>query len=216
VAYVAQNRLGAGLGDVIIVAVMVAIFANGLLQTMVASRLTWAISRDGLFPGSTFFHKLSRRTGTPANALLLAAVIEILFAVFFNHLSNLIAASALVPVGVYLVISIAYLFRRRRFPVQKDGFSLGRLDLPITIGSVLWSILLLVWLVVPSANHKSAVIAAGIFVSGIVWWAVLRLARPQRLRARGAPLIRDSSFGAPPSGPGPVSPHPAGSEPAES
>jgi amino acid transporter len=191
VGFVAQNRLGTALGDVVIVFVMIAIFANGLIQTTVASRLLWAISRDGLFPASEVFHKINRKTGTPVNAILLAMLVEVLFAIFAGNLSDLFVASALVPVGVYFVISLAYVARRNRYPVQDGGYSLGRLDLPVALGAVAWSVLLIVWLVEPSANHKSVYIALGIFASGAVWWLCLRLFAPERLRPTPAaqPLI---------------------------
>lgn len=204
VGFVAQNRLGTGLGDVVIVFVMIAIFANGLIQTTVASRLLWAMSRDGLFPASHIFHSINKKTETPVNAIVFAMVVEVLFAIFAGQLSDLFAASALVPVGVYFVISVAYVARRHRYPVQEGGYSLGRLDLPVAVGAVAWSVLLLVWLVVPSANHKSDLIALGIFVSGAVWWLCLRLFAPDRLRT---PQAQAAEVGSPES----ERPAPAGS-----
>jgi amino acid transporter len=186
VGFVAQDRLGSFLGDVVIVSVMVAIFANSLIQTTVASRLIWAISRDGRFPASSVFHGVHRRTKTPVNAIALATAIEIVVASFFTRLTDLIAASAIVPVGVYLVISIAYLARRDRFPVQPGGFSLGKYDLPVAVTAVAWGTALMVLLIGPDANHKSAEIAAAIFASGLVWWVALRIFAPERLRAEVA------------------------------
>lgn len=187
VGFVAQERLGTFLGNVVIVSVMIAIFANSLIQTTVASRLIWAISRDGRFPGSALFHRISARRRTPMNAILLAAGLQVLVAVFFTRLSDLIAASALIPVGVYLVISVAYALRRHRFPVAPGGFSLGRWDGPVAAGAIVWSVFLIVLLVGPEANQKPALIAAGIFASGVVWWLVLRLVAPERLRAAAEP-----------------------------
>jgi hypothetical protein len=108
--------------------------------------------------------------------------------VFFTHLSDLLAASALVPVVIYLILTIAYLARRNRFPVQPGGYSLGRADLPITIAAVAWNIILMVLLIGPAQNHKSALIAAAIFASGIVWWVALRIFAPERLRGEPMPL----------------------------
>jgi amino acid transporter len=186
VGFIAQERLGTFLGNVVIVSVMVAIFANSLIQTTVASRLIWAISRDGRFPASGLFHRIAERTGTPVHAILLAAALETVVAIFSTRLSDLIAASALIPVGVYLVISVAYALRRHRFPVEPGGFSLGRWDGPVAIAASLWGVFLIVLLVGPEENHKSAAIAAGIFASGIVWWLVLRLFAPHRLHAEPA------------------------------
>lgn len=200
VGFVAQERLGTFLGNVVIVSVMIAIFANSLIQTTVASRLIWAISRDGRFPASGLFHRVAERTGTPMNAILLAAGLQVLVAVFFTRLSDLIAASALIPVGVYLVISVAYALRRKRFPVAPGGFSLGRWDGPVAIGAIAWGVFLIVLLVGPEANHKPALIAAGIFASGIVWWLILRVIAPERLHAPPAQIASEPAAPEPAAG----------------
>lgn len=196
VGFVAQNRLGTVVGDIVIICVMVAIFANSLIQTTVASRLIWAISRDGRFPASKVFHNISKRANTPANAIVLATVVEVIIALLFTHLSDLLAASALIPVVVYLAVTIAYLVRRSKFPVQPGGYSLGSWDLPVAIAAVVWSIILMVLLIGPAANHKSALIAAAIFASGIIWWVVLRIFAPERLRGEPAPIDGELELGA--------------------
>jgi amino acid transporter len=183
VGFIAQDRLGTVLGGVFVIFVAIAIFANAMLQTMVASRLIWAISRDGRFPGSSVFRRVLAASKTPANAIALATVIEIIVIVAFSKLSDLLVASALIPVGVYGVISFAYLFRRNRFPVMPGGFSLGRFDRPVTIGACVWSVLLLVLLIGRPENHKPALVAAGVFASALVWWLVLRIWAPEKLRA---------------------------------
>jgi amino acid transporter len=199
VGAVAQDRLGSFLGDVVILSVAVAVFANGLIQTTVASRLIWAISRDGRFPASGLFHRVSASRNTPVNAVVLAAAVEVVLAVFFTKLTVLVAASAMVPVVVYLILSVAYLLRRHRFPVQPGGFSLGRLDGPIAVAAVIWGVALMVLLVGPAANHKSAAIAAAIFASGIVWWAVMRLVAPERLAEPPAAGVEAAALAKDPS-----------------
>lgn len=187
VGFVAQERLGTFIGDVVIISVMIAVFANSLIQTWVASRLIWAISRDRRFPLSDVFHRVTAKTNTPGNAILLATIIECLVALYFTRLGDLIAASAMIPVIVYLVVTIGYAVQRRKFPIQRDGFSLGRFDRPITIAAVLWGIALIVLLVGPEANRKAAAIAGAIFASGLLWWLVLRVLFPDRLRAEPMP-----------------------------
>ncbi len=196
VGYVAQHRLGTVVGDIVIICVMVAIFANSLIQTTVASRLIWAISRDGRFPASRLFHSISKRANTPANAIILATIVEIVIAIFFTHLSDLLAASALVPVVIYLFVTLAYLVRRNKFPVQPGGYSLGRFDLPVAVAAVVWCIILMVLLIGPAANHKSALIAAGIFASGIIWWIIMRIVMPDRLREQPKPVEEEPTVGA--------------------
>jgi amino acid transporter len=182
VGFIAQNRMGTALGDIFIVCVAIAIFGNSLLQTTIASRVIWAVSRDDIFPASHVFHKVNRRMGTPANAILLAMVCEIVVALLLTHLSLLLVASSLIPVGVYGAVTVAYLVNRKRFPVQSGGFSLGRFDVPVTVAALAWSIFLVVLLAVPKANHKPALVAIGVFASGLIWWAILRIFAPERLQ----------------------------------
>ncbi|MEO3861268.1 amino acid permease [Acrocarpospora sp. B8E8] len=184
VGHIAQDRLGSVLGNTFIVFVAIAIFANSMLQTMVASRLIWAISRDNRFPGSSIFHRVQKASGTPANAIMLATLIEIVVIVGFTTFSDLIA-SVLIPVGVYGVISVAYLFRRSRFPVMPGAFSLGRFDLAAALGACAWTVLILVLVIGREENHKPALVAAGVFASGLIWWAVLRFTAPRRLLHEG-------------------------------
>jgi amino acid transporter len=182
---IAQSRLGKPLGDVVIIAAMIAMFANSLIQTTVASRLVWSISRDRRFPASSIFHRLTGVSKIPTNAIILCLIIETLFAVFSAKLSQLIAASAMIPVGL---ICVAYLMRRHLYPVPDGGFSLGRWDKPVTIAAIAWSVILTVLLVGQPANLKSTEITVAIFVSGAVWWLVLRITRPRVLDA--APAVK--------------------------
>lgn len=187
VGFIAQDRLGSALGNVFIIFVVIAVFANSMLQTMVASRLIWAISRDGRFPGSSIFHRVQPQSGTPANSIMLAAVIEVIIIIGFNKFTDLIVASALIPVGVYGVISVAYLVRRSRFPVRAGAFSLRQFDLPVAVGACVWTVLVLVLMIGRPENHKPALIAAAVFASALVWWAILRIWAPQRLRQQSGP-----------------------------
>lgn len=182
VGYIAQDRLGTVIGDLFIVCVAIAVFANSLLQTTVASRLIWAISRDGRFPASHVLHRVQKRSNTPANAILLATAVELVVIVFLQRLNDLLVASALIPIGVYGSVAVTYVIRRSRFPVQPGGFSLGRWDQPVAIAAVVWSVLIAILLVGRPENYKSAVIAVAVFASGLVWLAALRIFAPDRLR----------------------------------
>jgi amino acid transporter len=184
VGFVAQDRLGTVIGDILIICVAVAVFANSLINMTVQNRLVWAISRDRRFPLSSIFYRLNLKTDTPLNAVVLITVAWCIVTAIFTKLSVLVAASAIVPVLLYLIITAAYAVRGRRFAVQPGGFSLGRFDRPVTIAALVWGIVLTVLLAGPAPNHKSAAIAGAIFASGLVWWVALRVFAPSRLSSR--------------------------------
>ena len=186
VGFIAQDRLGTVIGDIFIVCVGIAVFANSMLQTTVASRLIWAISRDGRFPASHVLRKVQPSSNTPANAILLATAVEMVLICFLTQLNDLLVASALIPIGVYGSVSVAYVLRRHKFPVQRGGFSLGRFDLPVAIAAVVWSAALVIVLVGRPENHKPAIIALAVFASGLIWWGALRLFAPDRLKPVGS------------------------------
>lgn len=107
VGFVAQDRLGTTVGDAVIVCVGIAVFANSLINMTVQTRLIWAISRDGRFPLSGVFHRVSKRQDTPVNAIVLVTALWIIVTALFTRLSVLVAASSIVPVIIYLLITLA-------------------------------------------------------------------------------------------------------------
>ncbi|PPJ54315.1 hypothetical protein CBER1_06134 [Cercospora berteroae] len=82
-----------------------------------AQRVTFALSRDGILPGSAIFRKVNPRTSIPINAALL--VVTIAAVVSFAILGSTVAFSAITATTV-ICQSMSYLF------VLGTRYSLGR------------------------------------------------------------------------------------------
>ena len=70
-----------------------------------ASRMTFAFSRDGAIPGSSWLSKVHARTRIPANAVIFVAVVGIL--ITLPALIQVDINGAPVPVAFYAVVSVA-------------------------------------------------------------------------------------------------------------
>ena len=148
VADIITQMLGTVVGDIFLVFVTFSIFACGLVIFITVSRLTWAMSRDGRFPGHLLLRRVGNQTGTPVAATLLCGIlIEVVLAGFAllgilvpsqsNTLTYLFSAATLLPAIIYLATVVLYIYARRKLP-ETHGFSLGAWEWPIIILSIIW------------------------------------------------------------------------------
>lgn len=104
---------------VITVGALVGMFTAILALIYASSRLTYSFGRDGLLPRS--LGKISKSSRLPVNALLVAVVIEAIFAglIPLNTLASLINAGTLLA---FTFINFGVLILRRRPDLAHDGF----------------------------------------------------------------------------------------------
>lgn len=145
-----------------------------------AQRVTFAISRDNILPGSLLFRKVSGVNLIPVNAALL--VVFIAAAVSCTVLGSSVAFSAITATSV-ICQNISYLFvLMTRLTLGRSSFeparwNLGHLSLPIGCFSILWitylSIILLLPQVFPitlqTLNYSPICLGIVTFVSVIGW-----------------------------------------------
>jgi amino acid transporter len=140
-SYIMSEQLGTAAGKVFLVVVLYSVFACGLVLYLSTVRLVWAMARDQLFPGAEHWKKVSPSRGTPLNAsILVGAVTLAVFAVFITqaHVWNqLIGATTFPPFVIYPTVLVVFLIRRRDLPPPKS-FRLGKWDVPIAIGGLIW------------------------------------------------------------------------------
>ncbi|WP_326643679.1 amino acid permease [Streptosporangium sp. NBC_01755] len=141
VADVISRSLGPIVGTGLLVLVVIAIFACGMVILMTGVRLVWAMSRDQRFPGWQGLHKVSPRFGTPLNATVFMFVIgELILAVFSTRtdaLFGLFAAATLLPAIIYTGTVVMYVVKRKSLPPSK-GFDLGRWEIPVIVVALIW------------------------------------------------------------------------------
>ncbi|HKF77197.1 MAG TPA: hypothetical protein VKF59_13725, partial [Candidatus Dormibacteraeota bacterium] len=109
----------------------------------------------------------------------------------------LIASTPILAYSGYLIITLAYAFRRGRISHLPTGFDLGRWAAPVFALTVIWLVGALLVLTLPSQFHDGVKTAVGVFVVAIVWYFVWLRRRIKRGEA-GASLLRPAGTEATP------------------
>jgi amino acid transporter len=141
IADVIKHTLGSTVSTLLLLMVVIAIFACGLVIMMTGVRLTWAMSRDERFPGWQQWCQISPRFHTPLRATVLFVVLaELILAIFSQSetaLFTLFGAATLLPAIIYAATVVLYLIKRRNLPVN-GKFDLGAWEKPILVVAVIW------------------------------------------------------------------------------
>jgi len=189
--YIFQSHFGAVAAGVLQVVVFLAIFSCVLANMVVATRLTFAMSRDKMLPGSTALGSVNTTTRTPIGAIILVAVVGI----GINLLSAGIAANvvSICSVAYYFIYALTvggaiYAYGKRTMPDASPGhFSLGRWFLPIAGVAFAYAAAVIVIALAPHEGHTAAIYLLGAEVAGTLWY-LLYLRR--RISNRTAGVLR--------------------------
>jgi amino acid transporter len=146
------GQLPSWLQDILLLLIIFAFFSCGSSVQGAGSRLAFSYARDGALPGSGWISHVNRRFKTPANALLMGAVVTLLFALlvyinpgsnyhiwFVTYPAHVNALVALVSFGVsgiylsFLLTVIGSMIARWRGWVPEGSFRLGRWGWPVSI-----------------------------------------------------------------------------------
>jgi amino acid transporter len=189
--YIFQSHFGAFAAGILQVVVFLAIFSCVLANMVVATRLTFAMSRDKMLPGSTALGSVNATTRTPIGAIILVAVVGI----GINLLSAGIAANvvSICSVAYYFIYALTvggaiYAYGKRTMPDASPGhFSLGRWFLPIAGVAFAYAATVIVIALAPHEGHTAAIYLLGAEVAGTLWY-LLYLRR--RISNRTAGVLR--------------------------
>jgi amino acid transporter len=172
--YIFQSHFGRIAADVLQVTVFVAIFSCVLANMVVATRLTFALSRDKMLPGSSVLGKVHTKTLTPVGSILLVAVVGI----GINLLSAGIASNvvSIVSVAYYFIYVLTvggaiYAYKKGKMPAHRDGdFSLGRWFYPVAIAAFAYSGGVILIALVPHEGHTAGFYLLGMEIAGALWY----------------------------------------------
>ena len=172
--YIFQSHFGAVAAGILQVMVFMAIFSCVLANMVVATRLTFALSRDKMLPGSGLLGRVNATTHTPVGSIVLVAVVGI----GINLLSAGIAANvvSIASVAYYFVYALTvggaiYAHRKRLMPAHRPGdFSLGRWFVPVTVGALAYAAGVIVIALAPHEGHTAAAYLLGAEVVGALWY----------------------------------------------
>jgi amino acid transporter len=189
--YIFQNHFGAVPAAILQVVVFIAIFSCVLANMVVATRLTFALSRDKMLPASGILGRVNDTTHTPIASIVLVAVVGI----GINQLSAGIAANvvSICSVAYYFIYLLTvggaiYAYRKRLMPGHRAGdFSLGRWFVPVGLAAFGYAAGVIVIALAPHEGHIAAMYLLGAEVVGALWYLLyLR----SRIVSRSAGIYR--------------------------
>jgi amino acid transporter len=177
VALIIGDQLGPVMERKLLLAITIAFFGAGMVVLTACSRIIYAMSRDGRFPGHQLMRRVNPRTHTPIPATVLVLVVGVVLmaALPGRALLELIIASTILPAIIYALTIVLYLGVRRRLDRREGAFNLGRFELPVAIAALVWLVVVLFVLVAPAEAFVPAMIVLGLIVAGglhFAWLAV--------------------------------------------
>lgn len=190
VADVVRGSLGGALGVVFLLFVGVAIFACGLVIFVTGVRLTWAMSRDGRFPGHGLFSRVNETTDTPVWATGLVLGLGVVWTLLIASAADLFSAATLLPALIYAGTVLLYLFTRRRQAAldvaedeqqRRERFALGRWEAPVVAVALAWLVLEL-WILMDAQFRVAQLYVLGVVGVGALYYGFMRLRNPEVLK----------------------------------
>ena len=196
VAFIVNDVLGGVVQKLFLIFVCVSIFACGMVIMVTNSRLIWAMARDRRLPGHQVWSQVPRATGGPAWATVLAAVLGALITlVLRTHttaLETLFTASTIMPALLYTSTVLLYVFVGRRRRGAEGHFSLGRWEIPVITGALVWLAYELIVLIGPAEFRDAQYYVLGALGLGVLFYIGQWIMEPKAMRtepgAHGAEL----------------------------
>lgn len=165
------TQVGGYAKTILIVVAFASIFACLIANMAVATRMTFALSRDNMLPASKTLQRVGARTKAPVPAIVFVTV----------------GLTYYLTYGLTMVAT-AYAERKGRIPAATEGaFSLGRwLNVVLVLG-LAWCLAVIGALTLPAVNNQNAITLAGLLALGTIWWAAV-LRRRLKAGTAGPPL----------------------------
>ena len=170
IPYILGNAIHmAWLRDILLLAVIFAFFSCGSSILGASSRMIFSYARDGATPAYKSVSKVSPRFHTPVNALLLGALVPLIFTLmvnitpskdikigFFTYPAHVSALISLVSFGVsgiylsFLLTVIGALVARTRGWVPSGHFTLGGKGMIINIIALVYLAVMFINIILPT------------------------------------------------------------------
>lgn len=158
-----------------------ALWFNTAIAVLAASRLVFAVARDGVLPWSGWVSKVV--DGQPRNAVLVvwgvSSIITCTILPSSVAFTSLVSAAGVPSAAAYGLISLSrLLFTPKTFP--KPAWSLGRLSKPFQAIAVLWNGWVVAVLFSPyefpvdgdTLNYAPVIMGATTILALISWWII--------------------------------------------
>jgi amino acid transporter len=175
VALILRDQLGVVMERSLLVAIVFAFFSAGLVTLATCARMVFAMSRDSRFPAHQLMRRVNPRTRTPIPATILIVVVGFVLmgALPGGALLEMLTVGGLTGAVLYGAIIVLYLAVRKRLGHQENAFDLGRFDIPVAIGALVWSALVVFVLVSPREALTAVLISVGVLLAGGMYFVYL-------------------------------------------
>ena len=171
-----QYWIGSGWARTFTGIVVFSMFALTVVGAAANARLIYAMSRDNMLPGSSWWKVVNPRTKTPLPALGVSYVVTVGVMLFGYNSSNafgfLVGATALVPYLVYFLTVVAYGWKRRGIEAMPGAFHLGKWATPVFAGATIWLVVAILALSLPHEFHHADYYVLGGIGLAALWWAL--------------------------------------------
>ena len=187
VAFIVHDVLGGVVSKLFLIFVCISIFACGLIIMVTNSRLIWSMARDRRLPGYQLWRQVPRATSGPTWATVLAAVIgggiTLVLRTHYGALTTLFTASTIMPAILYTSTVLLYIYARWRHRGRPGQVALGRWEIPVIVGALVWLVYELIVLIGPSVFRDAQYYVLGALGVGLVFYAVQWMLEPAAMRA---------------------------------
>ncbi|MDE2029389.1 MAG: amino acid permease, partial [Alphaproteobacteria bacterium] len=164
VTAIVSGALGGMMAKIFLVLVLVSMFACSLVNMTGASRVLFAMSRDGRFAASSALQKISAHQ-VPYVAIWSVSAVSAFFFWIADTATALYGAGAVLFALFYLTTVLGFAVGYRKLP-PTDGFSLGRWHKPTVFLAALWLIVEIGILTIPAEFHSVARATSGVMAAG--------------------------------------------------
>jgi amino acid transporter len=201
VAFIVQDVLGGAVQKIFLIFVCISIFACGLVIMVTNGRLIWSMARDKRLPGHQLWRQVPKATGGPSWATVLAAgigaIITLALRTHTSALITLFTASTIMPAILYASTVLLYVFAGRHRRGSGTTPMLGRFEIPVVAGALVWLAYELIILIGPGVFRDAQYYVLGALGVGLVFYAVQWLTEPAAMRtevgAHGVDALVDSA-----------------------
>jgi amino acid permease (GABA permease) len=178
-AQVMIDAMGRGGAELLLLIVIGAQLFCGMSSVTANSRMIYAFSRDGALPGSSFWHRVNKRTRTPTNAIWLAAGGALILGLpYLWNFAAYAAVTSIATIGLYIAyVTPTFLRLRKGEDFKRGPWHLGRWSYVVGWIAVAWVVIIFFLFMLPQVGpitfttFNYAVIAVLVVIgfAGIYW-----------------------------------------------
>jgi amino acid transporter len=193
IAEILKEQVGPIFANIVVAIALTNIFVCMLSNILVATRLTYSMSRDNMLPISRVLRFVGPKRKSPVNSVVILGAVAVLLCLsallnsqaFVYFLG--IATLAFFTVYILQTIGLIVAHRKGRIPVpEKDTFDLGRSRMPVYIVGLIVFLIVAAALVFLPAFAGNGWVFLGVMAVAAIWW--LAAVRPRLKRGDAGPL----------------------------